>query len=305
MCRTCATFEGGSARAAFLLFYFLTEMPEMTQVLETITPDRAKEYLRQNVGNRPIKMMKLNALMSDLRKGQFRLTHQGIAFDHHGVLIDGQHRLKAIAETGVAAPMYVTRNCDPESFRVIDCGATRSPQDVLKHVGSKNYAAVATAIRVILWMKSKLGTYRSTTLKNYKTHIVLSNTDIAEFYMQHEIVLDKCSTVCTSFGARNCLLLQSASIAFLFLLHEHGAELMESGLEFLRKVDKGANLEQGSVELALSKFLSLRYIDMQGYTKGQFMLVVYIKAFNKYMRGDVLVNFRPGNIEPVPTIELP
>ena len=280
-------------------------MAEMSQALETITPDKAREYLRQNVGNRQIKLMKLNALMSDLKKGQFRLTHQGIAFDRHGVLIDGQHRLKAIAETGVSAVMYVTRNCDPESFRVIDCGAARSPQDVLRHVGTKNYAAVATAIRVILWMKSKLGTYKSTTLKEYKRHIVLSNTDIAEFYMQHESALDKCSTLCTQYGARNCVLLQSASIAFLYLLHELNAELMESGAEFLKKVDKGANLEHGSVELALTKFLGLRYIDMQGYTKGQFMLVVYIKAFNKYMRGDVLVNFRPGNIEPVPTIEPP
>jgi len=280
-------------------------MTEMTQVLETITPDKARDYLRQNIGNRPIKMMKLKALMSDLQKGQFKLTHQGIAFDRDGVLIDGQHRLKAIAETGIPAPMYVTRNCDPESFRVIDCGSTRSPQDVLKHVGSKNYAAVASAIRVLLWIKSKLGTYKSTTLKQYKTHIVLSNTDIAEFYIQHESVLDTCSTACAGFGARNCLLLQSASIAFLYLLYECDADLMEAGLEFLKKVDKGANLEHGSVELALSKFLSLRYIDMQGYTKGQFMLVVYIKAFNKYMRGDVLINFRPGNIEPIPTIELP
>jgi hypothetical protein len=41
-----------------------------------------------------------------MRRGDWRLTHQGIAFDASGALVDGQHRLAAIVEADV--PVEIT-----------------------------------------------------------------------------------------------------------------------------------------------------------------------------------------------------
>lgn len=59
------------------------------------------------------------------------MTHQGIAFDTNGRLIDGQHRLHAIIEAGVPIQISVTRGCSAASFSILDRGANRSQSDIL------------------------------------------------------------------------------------------------------------------------------------------------------------------------------
>ena len=63
--------------------------------------------------------------------GDWQLTHQGIAFDTTGRLIDGQHRLHAIIEAGVPVQILVTRGCSASSFSILDRGANRRPSDIL------------------------------------------------------------------------------------------------------------------------------------------------------------------------------
>jgi hypothetical protein len=96
-----------------------------------VTPAMATAWLMKNTANRPLVMWRVNALKRAILAGEWRYTHQGIAFDKNGVLQDGQHRLKAVAESGRPVEMLVTRNCDPEAFKVIDTGARRSIADSL------------------------------------------------------------------------------------------------------------------------------------------------------------------------------
>lgn len=99
--------------------------------IETITPYTARKYLELNTGNRPLRQSHIRSLANDMRNGAWQITHQGIAFDTAGLLIDGQHRLHAIVEAGIAVEMCVTRNCSASSFSILDRGANRSPSDIL------------------------------------------------------------------------------------------------------------------------------------------------------------------------------
>lgn len=44
---------------------------------------------------------------------RYQLTHQGIAIGVDGTLLDGQHRLLAIAKAGISVPIVIATNCDP------------------------------------------------------------------------------------------------------------------------------------------------------------------------------------------------
>lgn len=102
-------------------------MPEITTVQETITPDLAQEYLKRNQnGNRTINMSNVRKYVRDMKNGRFKTTHQGIAFDEAGNLIDGQHRLTAIVQAGVPVNMMVTRNLPADTFSCIDRGYNRT-----------------------------------------------------------------------------------------------------------------------------------------------------------------------------------
>lgn len=105
----------------------------MDVFMETITPERARKYLQHNKSNRPLRRSHVNRLRSDIENDRWQVTHQGIAFNKDGDLVDGQHRLSAIAESGKAVTMMVTRGVQSDSAMglLVDVGATRSSADVL------------------------------------------------------------------------------------------------------------------------------------------------------------------------------
>lgn len=97
----------------------------------TVTPALAAEWLERNYqSNRVIRWPRVQQLAQCIRAGHWQLTHQGIAFDTDGTLIDGQHRLYAILETGESVPMSVTTNAPTESFGVLDQGLVRQTHEL-------------------------------------------------------------------------------------------------------------------------------------------------------------------------------
>ena len=65
-----------------------------------ITPDMAKKILaHRNKNNRPLRYTHLEKLSNAIEKDEWKVTHQGLAFDKDGNLIDGQHRLAAVLQT--------------------------------------------------------------------------------------------------------------------------------------------------------------------------------------------------------------
>lgn len=98
--------------------------------IETITPELAREYLKYNHGNRAIRMSHVQYLMGLIERGEWLLTHQGIAFDSEGVLKDGQHRLMAVSMGSRAVQMMVTRGLANDTMMGIDRQITKSAADV-------------------------------------------------------------------------------------------------------------------------------------------------------------------------------
>ena len=64
----------------------------------------------------------VNHLATLIKNGEFTLTHQGIAFDEDGNLIDGQHRLHAIIKAGIAVKMEVSSGWPRSNILAIDVG---------------------------------------------------------------------------------------------------------------------------------------------------------------------------------------
>jgi hypothetical protein len=108
-----------------------------------ITPSLASNWLATNTINRPLRESVVDGLVSAFKRGEYQATHQGIAFAESGELLDGQHRLTAIAKMppGFSVDIMVTRGLPKTVFKVIDCGLKRSHGDVLGI--STGHAAVA------------------------------------------------------------------------------------------------------------------------------------------------------------------
>lgn len=162
-----------------------------TQVKE-ITPQWAEKVLKENnTHNRRLNENRVGTIAADMVAGCFVLTHQGIAFAEDGTLIDGQHRLAAVVQSGVSVQMLVTTGL-PRSHQdgvsldtidVIDCGGLRTvgQQLSLAHgIQDANHVAAAIKMVAMICLPGKL--YKLTTAQTLK---------ILDEYSQHvEAVLN-------------------------------------------------------------------------------------------------------------------
>jgi len=99
-----------------------------------ITPELAAEWLLKNTSNRPLRASTVAHYAGQMSRGKWQQTHQGICFDSHGNLIDGQHRLSAIVMAGVTVRIMVTwLDTDVTAMGyLVDHGAKRSVSDILQ-----------------------------------------------------------------------------------------------------------------------------------------------------------------------------
>lgn len=98
---------------------------------ELITPAKAKKYLSKAAKNRKIYVSWVRYLAEEIKSKRWRETHEGIAFNRKGQLMDGQHRMLAIIESGIPISLSVTRNLSQDAFKVINTGRVRNPRDIL------------------------------------------------------------------------------------------------------------------------------------------------------------------------------
>jgi hypothetical protein len=130
----------------------LTILEDVTFVVENITPQMAAGYLKLNTFNRPHNELLVKRYSEAMKKGEWILTHQGIAFDRDNVVIDGQHRLKAIVESGRTVAVMVCRGLDPTVFRVLDRGRRRNlADDIAIAMGEKRYRSqIASTVNMAI-----------------------------------------------------------------------------------------------------------------------------------------------------------
>lgn len=101
--------------------------PSITAVVETITPESAKSYLRQrNELNRNVSKAAIVRYARDMSEGRWTITGEAIIFDNTGKLIDGHHRLTAAVEHGVTFQSLVIRGVEPDAATDIDGGRART-----------------------------------------------------------------------------------------------------------------------------------------------------------------------------------
>jgi len=129
------------------------ENSNMTNEHVLVTPTMAAEFLKRNRGNRPISRRRVKAFAKLISSGAFGHTHQGMALDEVGDLLDGQHRLAAILETGISVWMVVARNVPRATFTQIDAGGTRSGGQTLAAMQVTNYSAKSSMIRIAILLE--------------------------------------------------------------------------------------------------------------------------------------------------------
>lgn len=123
-----------------------------------ITPDMAKQWLRadEEAGHanyRALDKKLVSRYARDMQKGMWDYNGETIKFNCNGRLVDGQHRLHAIVQSGVSINSEVITGI--EHVYSIDRGKNRGVAAVLRANGEKNPNNLAAA--VVMYVKYMRG----------------------------------------------------------------------------------------------------------------------------------------------------
>lgn len=272
--------------------------------IELITAKVAVEYLFFNNKNRPLNLAKVSRLADDMINKKWSLTHQGIAFNNDGQLIDGQNRLNAVIQAKKLDPnflgveMLVTRGVLDDARHVIDIGDKRKPSDILTMEGFSHATRLsALANQIKTYEEMKKGGFQKG--QSNWTKYFFDSSELLEFVRQNDL------KEYIEFGGklyeRYSFLTQKTWNFMAYLLFKIDKE---KAVEFLSTLGNGANLKEGSNILNLRN----RLIENKSskYKFNDFITVIYIiKTWNAHLSNKEIKQLGHSKLDFFPKIDAP
>lgn len=239
--------------------------------LEQVTPELAQAWLEKMGANRSLNSAHVTRLAEDIRRGDWRQTFDPIRFNRKDELVDGQHRLAAIIQTGKPLDLWVVRGLEPRAMAVIDTGKARSVADALQIRGVRNSRKVAASSKLLHYYD--LGRMAS-------SGPAVSTAQIDRVIRAHPFIHEAVEAVAGQSAVQ-----PHAPLAMVYCLaHEKHPKKAD---EWLAQVLEGENLRKGMPSFVLrNRMLSLRGgAGAAQQLRGPFMAAAIVLAWNAFLEG--------------------
>lgn len=240
----------------------------------TITPREAAKWLEHNKANRPLTKNHVLFLANELKAGHWRLNGQAIIIAEDESILDGQHRLHAIIESGIKMTTMVVYGVDREAFTTMDTGKVRSPGDTL----CLHYPDAPVGLA------RNVGTATSWSLhfmhKRLAAKSKVSNTDILAHVAMHPELWRTCEILTTYPRPARPLPIGVGGALYAHFLHRDN----DQAEQFMRDLYTGLQLTEDSCAYVLRSLLQKDAQRVSGYPMHT-RVKMTIKAWNLYREG--------------------
>lgn len=253
----------------------------ITHVVEQVSPEKAREWLRKNRRNRPISQSAVKRYIRDMESGAWEFAADPIRFDVHGNLIDGQHRLAALSElTDISLQFLVVRGLATDTQLVMDQGRKRNAGQQLALLGVKNSNNIAAGVKLyIIWDSNMI-------FKDRTTHDLITSTQIENWVSSHPALVEKAQENFRTI--KNVDATPSVTLAAFFKFYQIDPY---AAVRFIHLLESGAGLEEGNPILTLIQ--RQRKIRRDSLViSNRDMLSFYIMAWNAWREGKSLTKFQ-------------
>lgn len=216
--------------------------------IENIGPDFARRLIGLNTENfRNVDQKRVNRYAADMVKGNWDLTGDTIKISS-GILIDGQHRLLAVIQSGVEITTAVAYDVAESSFHV-DKGKPRSFAQWLSYKGYSHANNVASIVKLVLMHD-----------KGFWRHMTFQVDDYSEYEMFAYAEKNRVSVEASAKLASAVSKLVPPSVAGAIIHIGSGRSQHPMGIDmvewFWNGVISGTNLDKADPPLVLrNRFL--------------------------------------------------
>ena len=255
----------------------------MVSKVITITPELAQQFLDERVKIVHNKShARIEQYAAVMNNDGWLTTHQGIAFNWDGKLVDGYLRLQAVARSGKAITTPVTFGLDPDVFRAIDTGFSRKSVHLLKLAGVSNTVAQKAAAGITLYMRYQcvLEEGKLPKASRFTPQKALS------FYEKHPDFIYFAEETLGPKQTWKEVISPAVAISLVYMAQEKRHPL-ELTLSFLKGLGNFAGQGEYSPILVLYKHLAKQKMDGVRL-RPEVALAKTIYAYNKWVRKDKL-----------------
>jgi hypothetical protein len=259
--------------------------------VQLATPEWAADLLQRNTRNRKLVKPAVERIRDAIAAGRWEFNAEPVILDRDDVLIDGQHRLQAIVEAGIAVPLLVVEGVQPAVFSSLDQGRSRSRADVLSipnEAGEREQRTNTLAGAIVELYRWEHGDMGNPTA-------VPDNAEVLAILARHPGIRDSVSAV-----AGNCTKGIHSPVMFSALHYLFGMRDAAARDRFFARVLDGIGIEEGSAEATL-----YRYLKNKAGSKTQAdrmaTYAVLIKAWNCIRTGaqpPAYFVWKPGDVFP-------
>lgn len=200
------------------------------------TPALAERILDNNRLNRPLRQGRVEQYARDMKAGRWAANGETIKLTQDGDLLDGQHRLFAVVESGKEIEMLLVEGLDPAVMPTIDTGAPRTFGDVLGIQGGKNNLVTASVLRWLWWYPKRK------SQPSGPTHQRITHQELFDSLPKHPDVPLRVSEI-TGGGSKQARRFVPVSIlAFVYTL-AYRADPTVAGA-WLHQIDSGMGIDE-------------------------------------------------------------
>ena len=268
--------------------------------IQTVMIDKqtAEKYLQSNTKNRRLKPQHVAKLTREITGGRWSLNGDTIKFSSDGTLIDGQHRLHAIRNSGVTVPALVVFGVDdPNAFKTIDTnGLSRGVAtlaDTYYNIPNANNVS-AIARRLLHWDSA---TNKDMFTFSTEAWRQISKAEILEYLEANNHEIQRVfGYVAKSLPCRRC----GSGSALVTALILCGRADEVTNMMFIDGLITGRNLTENS-PVALLRDRLIAPPDRRGIWWELEIMALTIKSFNKFMYHKPLKTLRWLPQEKFPT----
>lgn len=250
-----------------------------TQIVD-VTPQLADEMLKRNTSNRPLNEKRAGTYARDMRDGNWQLNGESLKFSRNGLLLDGQHRLRAVQLAERTIPMLVVFGLNDAAQATMDMGAKRSVGDTLRMRGVKSYTKAATIAQ------GDMRWHRFGPLAAFQSGgaYTLTASEIVDWYESHAVEIDLAvSPSKRLYDALNRAVKQS--MAGILWLQFHRLDVDDADAFFDRLVKGVASDEHDPILILRNQLLRLATDRDVIHRLPRYRAALIVKAWNLYRTG--------------------
>ena len=197
-----------------------------------------------------------------------------------GTILDGQHRLPAVVNSGQTIEALFIENLNDDIFEVLDTGKNRSSGDVLHIYGIEDATKVAAIAKFVIMFRASV---ISKLEQNHR--YTTTNHEVLDFAVDNA---DRIKLVCGEKSIYKKILSHSLAGGLYFLFSEINAK---DALEFMRRVTDGLELTKNSPIGVLRAKLLDDAMAKKKMSKGD-KLAIIIKAWNFFRKNETITQLR-------------